>query len=225
MATPREQAISFIQTHVNKLLPRAKQGDYLKEQLEAMPNEEFDAYMRALESGDAIIPMTVPNLDNEKEEKLSVDRNLSLAKELGYDFFHHLKLTDPQTHRIYTTPEKYMVVLLPVRRQQQMAQKKITIPEGTKHVDEYSGQVTGPSKGAKISMPELQILYSQDLEDPLVELIKYRGGDIKGRQAMYRSIMDTGSASMTSLRMTNTSVKSTQTLGTILTAMMLKNTL
>jgi hypothetical protein len=123
------------------------------------------------------------------------------------------------------TPEKYLVVDLPVRRQRQLQRKKITIPQGTRHVDELSGQVTGPSRGSKISMPELQVLYSQDLTQPIVELIKYRGGDIKGQQLLYRSLMETGRASQKALSMTPTAVRSTQVLGIIFNAMHLSTTL
>src|SRR6202012_3679614 len=117
---------------------------------------------------------------------------------------------------------KYMVIPMMVCRQRQILREKISIPEGTRHVDELSGQVTGPSKGSKISGPELQILYSQVLPDPIVEFIKYRGGYIKGQQLMYRSLMETGQVSLEVLGEIPTEVKSTRTLHTVFGAMMLK---
>lgn len=223
MATTHRKAfIDFVCTYLDKLLPGGKNGAFMRSRLEAMSEAELGAYVDKLESGEEIIPLTAPNLS---DHKLSIERNLKLAKELGHDFFQHLRLTDPASNTTYVTPEKYLVVLLPIRRQRQLQRKKITIPENTQHVDELSGQVTGPSKGAKISMPELQILYSQDLNEPLLELIKWRGGDIKGQQLLYRSLMETGRASQRALMQTPTTVKSNQTLKVILEAMMLKNTL
>lgn len=218
----RKEFTDFVCTYLDKLLPGGGNGAYMRERLDAMPDAELDAYVAKLESGEEIIPLTSPNL---AEHKLSIERNLKLAKELGHDFFQHLRLTDPASNTTYITPEKYLVVLLPIRRQRQLQRKKITIPENTRHVDELSGQVTGPSKGAKISMPELQVLYSQDLNEPLLELIKWRGGDIKGQQLLYRSLMETGRASQRALMTIPTKVKSNQTLKVILEAMMLKNTL
>lgn len=222
MARHRKEFIDYVATMLDKLLPGGGNGAYIRERLEAMGPQQLEDYIKKLASGEEILPLTAPNL---KDSKLSVENNLKIAKELGHDFFQHLRLTDPETGVTYTTPEKYLVMLLPVRRQRQLQRKKISIPQGTRHVDEMSGQVTGPSKGAKISLPELQVLYSQDLTDPLVELIKYRGGDVKGQQMMYRSLMETGRVSQKALAMTPTKVKSTQTLSIILKAMHLNSTL
>lgn len=218
----RKAFIAYVATWVDKILPGGGNGAYLTERFNAMSDKELDDYVAKLATGEEILPLTAPNL---AKEKLSMDRNLALAKELGHNFFPHLKLTDSATGITYRTPERYLVMKLSVRRQRQLLRKKITIPEGTRHVDEFSGQVTGPSKGSRISLPELQVLYSQDLTDPIVELIKYRGGDIKGQQLMYRSLMETGRVSMRNLERFNTRVKSTDTLSVILQGMMLSNTL
>lgn len=220
--TPRQRFTNFVVEYLEKLLPGGGNGTYMRSRLDAMSEAQFDAYVTAVEQGEEIIPLTAPNL---AEKKLDINRNLAIAKELGHEFFTQLRLTDPDTGQTYITNEKYLVLLLPVRRQRQLLRKKITIPEGTRHVDEFSGQVTGPSKGSKISMPELQVIYSQDLTDPLIELIKYRGGDVKGQQALYRSLMETGRASMKALGRVHTNVKSTQTLSIVLKAMMLNNSL
>jgi hypothetical protein len=218
----RKAFIEFVATWVDKILPGGGNGAYLTERFNAMSDAELSAYVARLVSGEEIIPLTAPNL---AKEKLSVERNMALIKQLGKDIFHHLRLTDSASGITYVTPEKYLVMKLSVRRQRQLLRKKITIPEGVRHVDEFSGQVTGPSKGSRISLPELQVLYSQDLTDPIVELIKYRGGDVKGQQLMYRSLMETGRVSMRNLDRFNTRVKSTDTLGVILQGMMLSNTL
>lgn len=218
----RKAFVDYVCTYVDKILPGGGNGQYLRQRFELMSDDELSAYVDKLASGDEIIPLVAPNLS---EHKLDVKRNFDVAKELGHEFFEHLRLTDPATGTVYLTPETYLTLMLPVRRQRQLQRKKITIPDGTRHVDELSGQVTGPSKGARLSMPELQVLYSQDLNDPIIELIKFRGGDVKGQQLLYRSLMETGRASMRSLERANTRVKSTETLRVILQGMMLSNTL
>ncbi len=218
----RKAFTDYVCTMVDKILPEGTNGAFLRERFDAMSDSELETYVTRLKSGDEIIPLTSPNLD---KAKLTIERNFKIAEELGHDFFQHLILTDPETNTIYKTPEKYLVVDIPVRRQRQLLRKKISIPEGTRHVDEMSGQVTGPSKGSKISSPELTVMYSQDLTAPIVELIKYRGGDIKGQQMLYRTLMETGHASMKVLSKSPTKVKSTETLRILLTAMHLKTTL
>jgi hypothetical protein len=223
MATTNRKAfVDFVCTYTDKILPGGKNGEYLRRRFELMSDAQLDAYVTALENKEETIPLTSPNLS---KHKLSIENNFAIAEELGHDFFQHLRLTDSATGTTYLTPEKYLVVALPVRRQRQLQRKKITIPEGVRHVDELSGQVTGPSKGSKISMPELQVLYSQDLTAPIVELIKYRGGDIKGQQMLYRALMETGQVSQKALEMTPTKVKSTTTMSVLLSAMHLANNL
>jgi hypothetical protein len=119
-----------------------------------------------------------------------------------------------------------MVIDLPLRRQAQMLYEKMSIPENNRVVDERSGQATGPSKGASLSYPELQVNAAKGLDNMILELIKFRGGDVKAYNAMNRSILDTGEASLNEIAAKEkTTVKSVQTLGVYLKAMMLDSNL
>jgi hypothetical protein len=117
------------------------------------------------------------------------------------------------------------VVDLVLRRQAQLLVKKISIPEDNKSVDDFTGQPTGKSKGSKISYPETQILAALNLDNNLTELLKFRGGDVKGFDAMNNSISKTGGVSLASIEKLGTRVKSTETLHTLLTCMHIGNTL
>lgn len=222
MAHNRKEFIDFVCKEVDKLLPGGINAKYLRTQLEAMGPAQLDEYVKRLESGEEIIPLIAPNLH---DQKLTIENNLKVAKELHVDLFQHLRLTDQSTGQTYITPEKYLVIDIPLRRQRQLQRKKTSIPEGTKTLDDLSGQVTSMSRGSKISMPELQVLYSQDLTAPIIELIKYRGGDVKGQQMLYKNLSDTGHASLNALRKTHTTVRSTQVLNVIFNAMHLSSTL
>lgn len=134
-------------------------------------------------------------------------------------------MTDPTTGEVYRTPVKYLVIDVPLRRQVQLLQSKATIPENNKHIDELSGQSTGPSKGSKISFPELQVLFAQGLDSTITELIKFRGGDAKAFNAMNRAIIENGGVSIDYLSQFNTKVKSVTTLSTLLKTIHLDNTL
>lgn len=218
----RAAATAFIIKYIDKLLPGSPNTKIYKERLAAMSDKDFGAYMERLGDGSEVLSIIAPNLGT---DKLNLMRNLEVAKELGHEFFEHLELTDPTTGIVYTTPVKYLVIDLPLRRQVQLLEKKYTIPENNKHIDELSGQPTGPSKGSKISFPELQVLFAQGLDSTITELIKFRGGDIKAFNAMNQAIYENGGASIEQLAKLNTSVKSVTTLSTLLKGMHLDNTL
>ena len=125
----------------------------------------------------------------------------------------------------YLTNHQYLVMDLPLRRQAQLLMKKITIPDSINSVDNLSGQPVGPSKGSKISYPELQILASKNLDNMTLEFIKYRGGDKQGFIAMNDSIARTGKVYLDSIAHLASGVESTKTLYTYLVCMHLDSTL
>jgi hypothetical protein len=218
----RKAASDFILKYIDKLLPGSQNRARYEALFAGMSDKQFDDFMKQIESGEVQLSIMAPNLD---KTRLNLQRNLKISDELGHNFFQKLKLTDPTTGMTYLTPIKYMVVDLPVRRQVQLLQKKVTIPENNKHVDEMSGQSTGSSKGSKISFPELQVLFAQNLDSTITELIKFRGGDTDGFNAMNRAIYETGGVSIENLSKAGTKVKSVTTLSTLLKAMHLDNTL
>ncbi|MNQ14383.1 hypothetical protein D3C85_273320 [compost metagenome] len=218
----RKAATDMILKYIEKILPGSPNTAFYAKRLAEMSDGEFDKFMRNLEDGTEILTIKTPNLS---KQKLDLQRNLAIAKELGHDFFQYLILTDPTTGEVYKTPVKYLVIDVPLRRQVQLLQSKATIPENNKHIDELSGQSTGPSKGSKISFPELQVLFAQGLDATITELIKFRGGDAKAFNAMNRAIIENGGVSIEYLAQFNTKVKSVTTLSTLLKTIHLDNTL
>lgn len=212
--------------HAIKLLSKfAGKNDSVTEieaMLNALSDDQFDAYMQKLLSGDEVIPYIVPNLG---KVRLSVEKNLKIAEELKHEFFERLWLTDPATNQTYLTPEKYLVIDLPLKRLQQHLHKKIAIPEDNVHIDELTGQPTGASKGSGISFPELQILYSQNLQGPIRELFKFRGGDDEAYKALTREILSGGLPSMDAVDTGETRVRSTDVLQILMKAAHLDNNL
>jgi hypothetical protein len=185
-----------------------------------MTDKAFDLYMQAIENGTDYVSVVAPNLT---QSKITTDNNLKVAKKLGVELFQRLWLTDNATGVEYLTNQKYLVVKLPVRRQIQTLENKMSIPEDNKHVDDLTDQPTGVSKGSSISFPELLVMYSQGNSRGIEELIKFRGGDIKAMQAMDKQIHESGGASLDSLGRLGTKVKSTQTLSVMMKGMHLDN--
>lgn len=220
--TNRKAAEAFILEWVEKLLPDGSNQEIYRNKFAKMSDEEFHTYMTHLQTEEEILNLIAPN---GREVKLETKRNLDLAKELGFDFFQRIWKRTPDGSSWYLSHDKYLVIHLPVRRQAQLLIKKISIAEDNKSVDDFTGQPTGKSKSSKVSYPEVQMLASLGLNNVLSEFMKYRGGDEKGFQAMEASISRTGGVSLKAIEPYSGTVKSTQTLSSILTSMHLGNNL
>jgi hypothetical protein len=227
----RKEATAYILEHIAMIDPSDKQNiDLCRKQLESMTDVQFESYMHRISA--------VPDEDEDRKQdcltyyapnlgttKITIENNLKIADKIGHKFFERLWITDPQTGVTYLTPNEFMIVDLPIRRQAQLLIKKISIPLDHKSVDELSGQVTGESKGSKLSFPELQAQVSQNLENTIIEEIKIRGGDEKAYQEFERQMVERGSCSQAEILSLGTTVKSTQTLATLLKGMHLDNNL
>lgn len=222
MTKNRKATEEFILKYIDKLIPGSKNTDFYKTLFSNMSDQEFDTYINDLESGKRFLILTAPNFS---DKSLSVERNLNIAKELKHDFFQKLWVEGEGDNVTYLTPIKYMVVDVPVRRPSQILIKKISVPKNTKTVDALTGQVTGESKGAKISYPELQVTAAMGLDNCMIELMKYRGGDQRGGIALTSMLSKLGTANLKVLSNYASGVESTKTLKTFLTAAHLKSTL
>lgn len=194
----------------------------IENMLNALSDKDFHQYMLSLQSGDEVLPYIKENL---AKTKISVERNLKIAEKLGHQFFQRLWLTDKETGDVYLTPIRYLVMDMPLRRQQQHLMKKISIPESNSHIDDLTGQVTGPSKGSRLSYPEMQILYSQGLRHSITEMFTFRGGNIKANAALERDALTHDFPSMAASYDPNTKVRSNEVLSIFLNSAHLSNNL
>lgn len=222
MLPNRSETEAFIIEWINKLLPDKSNEPIYRELFASMDDEAFTKFMDDIDKGNKTLAIIAPNFS---ETTLSTERNLDLAKELGHNFFQRIWIEGEGDTPTYLTPIPYLVVDLPLRRQAQLLVKKISIPEDNKSVDDFTGQPTGKSRGSKISYPETQVLAAMGLDNSLVEMLKYRGGDIKGFDAMNRSISKTGGVRLASIEHMAGGVESTRLLKTFLVAMHLNNSL
>lgn len=223
MAGKNRKAVEkFIIDYVEKILPGGGNREAYEKLFVSMNDEAFDDWMKKLKDGTIRLSILAPN---QSDKKISVERNLQLADELGHKFFERLWMDGKAGSAPYLSVPVYLVLDLPLRRQAQLLLKKITIPDSINSVDNLSGQPVGPSKGAKISYPELQILASKNLDNMTLEFIKYRGGDKQGFIAMNDSIARTGKVYLGSIEHLASGVESTKTLYTYLVCMHLSNSL
>ena len=222
MNKAREEATKLAVKLLSKFAGKTASVKETETMLGNLTDKQFDEFMVALRDGGDSLPYILPNLT---KERLSVDRNLEIADELGHDFFEQIWITDPSTGVTHLTPDKYLVVDLPLRRLQQHLEKKIRIPKHNKAIDEMTGQPTSDSKGSKVSFPELQVLYSQGLESTIKELFKFRGGDEQAYKALNADALSTGIPSMDAVDSPEFRTKAAETLSILLKAAHLNNNL
>lgn len=219
----RELAEKEILYFIERILPGGENVKIYQELFARTSDIEFDDWMNRLANGEEILSIFNPNFHG---TAMSLTRNIEVGEELGCSLFQHLYLTDQDTGMVRKTPAKYMVGIVPFRRQAQTLESKMSVPDNDNVVDQLTGQATGVSKGSRMSYPEIQVNLSKGLDKMLLELVKFRAGDAKSYAAMNKSIYETGSVSLDSI-MANTpsTVKATESLSVILKAMHISNNL
>lgn len=217
----RELAEKEILYFIERILPGGENVKIYQELFARTSDIEFDDWMNRLANGEEILSIFNPNFHG---TAMSLTRNIEVGEELGCSLFQHLYLTDQDTGMVRKTPAKYMVGIVPFRRQAQTLESKMSVPDNDNVVDQLTGQATGVSKGSRMSYPEIQVNLSKGLDKMLLELVKFRAGDAKSYAAMNKSIYETGSVSLDSI-MANTpsTVKATESLSVILKAMHISN--
>lgn len=222
MNPKRTKVQNFIIKYIDKIAGSYNRKIYEDKVFKNMSDDDFDQFMKDLKADKKYLVVYAPNL---VKRTISVENNLEVAKELGYNFFQKLWIESTDDVPTYLTPVPYMVLDLPIRRPSQLLIKGISVPDHNKVVDNLTGQPTGESKGAKISYPELQLLVAMGLEKTAIELMKYRGGDKGGITAFNNMISKVGSTNLNALSSYATGVESTRSLKTFMLGMHLKSTL
>lgn len=218
----RKEAENYILKWINELAPGNLNVKLYQELFAKMSDEAFHQLMVDIRDGKRFLCFIAPNFI---KPEISVERNLEVAEQLGHRFHQRLWVDGHGSQPKYLTPIKHLVVDLTLRRASQLLIKKIRIPQHNRSVDLLTNQPTNESKGAKVSYTELQVLASLGIDDAIIELIKYRGGDERGFAALNASIARYGTASLKVLQNYASGVKSTQTLKTYLNACHLSTTL
>lgn len=222
MAGNRAAAEAFIVKYIDKLAPGTPNADNYRELFKGMSDKEFETFIDQLADGSRFLIIIIPNFS---KAELDVERNINLGEELGHNFFQKLWIEGKGDIPTYQTPIPYLVLDLPLRRASQLLTKKISVPPHNRVIDALTGQPTGESKGAKFSYPEVQVFSAMGMDNTLIELMKYRGGDSRGRAAMTGMLSRFGRANINSLSPYASGVESTATLKTFLTSAHLRSTL
>ena len=187
-----------------------------------MSDKDFDAFMHRLKEDKEWLTLTVPN---NGKNNLSIERNYKLADKWGISFHQRVWMPADDDVPSYLTPHPYLVIKLPVRVAAQRLAKKQSIPKHQRVINTMTGQPTGDSKGAGFSAPELRLCVAMGLEKSATELMKYRGGDLRGYAALNASLSRHGAANQKTLEHFSSGVVSTTTVKSYFTSAQLGSTL
>jgi len=222
MAKNRKKAEEFILQFCKDIEPTGYNVEQYKKIFADMSDKEFDDYMVGLRDKSKFLVLFKPMY---KAKGLTTENNLKVATKYGLDFFERLQFTGNENEPDTVTSIKYLVIDLPYRRQSQTLEKKISLPDNNRIIDQSTYQPTGASKGAKVSFPELQVLIGMGLDNSINELIKFRGGDRGGFSAYNSMMLRYGSVNLRTLNNYATGVESTKTLKSYLLGMHIKQNL
>lgn len=159
-----------------------------KDMFASMNDKAFDDWMYDLRNKDTVLDIEIPNMI----EKVNIDDLIKVSEQLGIELFTRLKLWDVPTQTYYRTTKKYLMLQLPMVAMAQTVDHKLSVPESDSKIDHLSGQVMKPDQANSISQVEVQSLYARGLQSTILELIKYRGGDVSAYAEYKRSAEELG---------------------------------
>lgn len=192
MTPKRKAAEAAILATLTRMEPGGLNAERYKEKFKSMSDTEFDSWMKAIRDKKKKLVLFAPNM------KIALQRAdlLKAAKALNVKLFERINLWDSSSKRRYLTPKEYLVLRLPVRRSQQMIQRKISTPESDRSINQLTGQVRKPDKGASLSMIEMKVLSDKGLTKTVSELVTIRGGNPEGYGDFRTYLEDSGSVSL-----------------------------
>lgn len=218
----RKAAEAFILKIMAEIEPSGYNVEQYKKWFKATSDKAFDTYMRGLRDKSKYLVFFKPAYE---AKGMSIETITKTAEKYGLKLFEKLVYTNNPDEPDHMTSIEYLVVDLPYRRQSQTLMKKVSVPDNNKVVDQLTYQPTGPSKGSKISYPELQVLIGMGMDNTISELMQYRGGDKGGFNAYNAMFMRYGTANLKTLEPYRTGVESTKSVRTFLRCMHINDTM
>ena len=194
--TPKRQKVEdYIVSLMNTIDRTGLNTTRYKDMFAHMSDKQFDSWMKDLRDQKTKLYLWTPNM----KVAVQIRDLITAANKVGCQLFERLRLWDNATRRYYTTPEKFLIVELPVRRVKQYLLDKLSVPDSDRVVNPTTGQVIKPDKGSAISMTEAQTYDSKGLHKCLDELLIVRGGNLEAYASFKAALENGGTASLDEL--------------------------
>lgn len=186
MTDKRKKTQEYILSNMKKLSD--KNYERYKELFDRMSDKQFDDFMKRLRDKKEVLTFYTANM----VDHVDIPTLIQVAKDCGLELFERIRMWDEPTQSYYLTPNKYCILQLVVRRMSQFVDHKLSVAEGDTKIDLLTGQVVKPDKAGSISQVEIQTLYARGLHNTILELIKYRGGDVVAFSEYKRELEELG---------------------------------
>ena len=216
----RVEVTEWFMDKIRKLQPGNSNIEMYNTYFSSLSDSEFTELMEKLKNGEITLPYYAANLH---DKDIGVEDSLKVGDELGIEFFQRLWITDEVSGIKYLTPEKYLILYLPIRRQAQHVSKGKSVAETNTFTDSMTGQAAGPSRTSRLSLPEIMNLEAAGLKNAILELINVRGGNIEAFRLSKRRTLDSGSYTLKEMEELDTRPTATATLHSFLLGMHLSN--
>ena len=220
MTPKRQKAQDYILKHLSTMDRSGLNTTRMTDFFARMTDAQFDQWMRDLRDNKTKLSLLTPNM----KVTIAIRDLRDTADAIGLPLFERIRIWDNATRRYYMTPEKYLIIELPVRRVKQYLMDKISVPDSDRVTNPTTGQVVKPDKGSAISMTEAQTYDSKGLHRCLDELLIVRGGNLEAYAAFKASLENGGQGSLTELDY-STGVRSAVVGQVILESMHIENNL
>jgi hypothetical protein len=194
MNKKREAVQELLLKYLKMIEPEGKNVKFYTEKWSKMSDKDFDTWMHNLKDHKTVFQIQAPTFAT----NIQMPNLLKAVKALDIKLFHRLKLWDPVNETYFMTELEYMVLKLPTRRMIQFVDHKLSVAESDERTNTLTGQVMKPDQANCINATEVQALYARGLKNTILELIKYRGGDIHAFADYKYNLESQGSVSISS---------------------------
>lgn len=227
MNSKRKLAEKRIIDLMNDIDPSGENANLWKKILLKMSDKEFDEFMKNMYKNPNKYHLNVQlnQSENKKDIILDMDHIEKVAKKNDiklreYVMFPHLNPDDPEHPFITSTPVPVLVMY--IRKMQQMVKKKNFSAGNIDVVNPLTGQVTGDSKAASLGDMQTVSLATTNQTDTIKEFLTIRSDNIEGKLKMLNSIEETGSVRYSDCMVNLNDCQSIQTMNVFLKGAMLK---
>lgn len=217
----RTEVENYVYKIMNSLDPSKHNYNLYKEMFAKMDDKMFNQWMCDIRDKKTKLYVTVANM----EIFLNINDVLDTAKLINLELEEQIKVWDNALGRYYTTPYKYTILKVPVRRLKQYLLSKMSVPDSDKRINPSTGQVVKPDAAASVSMTEAQTLASKGFYQMLTEFLTVRGGNVEAYASYKAALENLGSVSLKELNLDNTTVRSVKVARAYMEAMHLENNL
>ena len=214
----KQRIIDYVVGCLDLIDPTKDNSRRFSDMVNVMNDKQFAEYMQNLIDHKVQIDIIMPNM----KKHLQMNDIFAAAKKINCKLFDRVWFYDLTTGKEFLSTEELPIFRVTVRRQEQMLDEKLSVPDSAQKIDAMTGQVTGDDRKGGFSQPEIQIMYSKGFKNVLKEFVKIRGGDVHAFADFERQLEEQGTGSMDQIKVVSRA-RSGAVLSTWLEAIHLEN--